>query len=281
MYPSDLRRAPLTPAPLPVPAGGPPTVLVADDFGPARQLFVDALEGSGRFRVVAEAADGREALEAAIREQPDLAVLDLAMPGGGGLDVIEEINGASPATRVVVVSGFPGRNLEDLVLARGAAGYVRKGPSIRAVLDRIVVAAGVLDVADRVLGASRRFPRDLTSPRRARRFVDEMLDRWDCRPAIETLELLLSEVVANAVIHAGSEPEVAVRLLDGYLRVEVSDDSDTMPEPREADEESLGGRGLLILESEAARWGVRPRPGGGKSVWFDVEVFPGPAPGAG
>ena len=267
----------MTPDPVPVSAGGPPTVLIADDFGPARRLLTDALEGSGRFRVVAEAADGRGAVDAAASAQPDLAVLDLAMPGGGGLDVIEDIHAASPATRVVVVSGFPGRNLEDLVLARGAAGYVRKGPSIRAVLDRIVVAAGVLDVAEEVLAARRRFPRDLTSPRQARRFVDEMLDRWDCRPAIETLQLLLSEVVANAVIHAGSEPEVAVRLLDGYLRVEVADDSDIMPEPRPADSESLGGRGLHILESEAARWGVSRRPGGGKSVWFDVAVFPGPA----
>ena len=250
------------------------TAVVADDFEAARRLFVDALNRSGRFTVVAEAADGRQALEEVALHHPDLAVLDLAMPSVGGLDVIEEINDASPSTRVVVVSGFPGRDLERLVVSRGAAGYVRKRPSIKAVLEEIVVAAGALEIADRVLAASRRFPNDLRSPREARRFVDEILDRWDCRPAIDTLEVILSEVVSNAVVHGGSEPEVAVRLLDGFLRVEVSDDSDEFPETRPSDDEmQVGGRGLLILESQATSWGVVARAGGGKVVWFEVPVF--------
>jgi len=110
-----------------------------------------------------------------------------------------------------------------------------------------------------------------------------MLGRWDCRPAIETLELILSEVVSNAVVHAHSEPEVSVRLLDGFLRVDVADDSDIMPVTRPAgglggapeDSLSVGGRGLHILDSEASRWGVSRRAGGGKVVWFEVPVFGG------
>ena len=253
-------------------ASGALTAVVADDFEAGRRLFVDALDRSGRFRVVGEAADGRAALEVCTLQRPDLAVLDLAMPVAGGLDVIEDINDASPETRIVVVSGFPGRDLESLAVARGAAGYVRKRASIKAVIQDIVVAAGVLEIADRVLVATRRFPPDLRSPRGARRFVDEMLATWDCRPAIETLEVLLSEIVANAVVHARSEPEVTVRLLDGFLRVDVADDSDVMPEPRAAGTMEEGGRGLRILDSEASRWGVSPRPGGGKVVWFEVPV---------
>lgn len=251
------------------------TAVVADDFEPARRLFVDALDETGRFTVVAEAADGREALAAAAEHLPDLAVLDLAMPVVGGLDVIEEINEASPATRIVVVSGFPGRDLEGLVVSRGAAGYVRKRPSIRAVVDDLVVAAGALEIAGEVLAAAavRRFPAQLGSPRAARRFVTDILDRWDCRPAIETLELLLSEVVANAIVHGQSEPEVAVRLLDGRLRVEVADSSDDMPLTRTPEVGATGGRGLWILDSEASRWGVERRAGGGKVVWFEVPVF--------
>ncbi len=250
------------------------TAVVADDFENARRLFADALVGSGRFTVVGEAADGRQALREVAFHHPDLAVLDLAMPLVGGLDVIEEINDASPSTRVVVVSGFPGQGLERLVVSRGAAGDVRKQPSIRAVIEEILVAAGTLEIADQVLAASRRFPNDLRTPREARRFVDEILARWDCRPAIDTLEVILSEVVSNAVVHGGSEPEVAVRLLDGFLRVEVGDQSEARPEQRGFDYDMHeGGRGLLILDSQASRWGVAPRAGGGKVVWFEIPVF--------
>lgn len=252
------------------------TALVADDFEAARRLFVDALHSYGGLEVVAEAADGREALEAAARHRPDLAVLDLAMPLVGGLDVIEEINDASPSTRIVVVSGFPGRDLEQLVVAQGAAGYVRKRPSIRAVIDDIVVAAGALDLAEEVLAETRSFPHDPATPRAARRFLDEILERWECQPAVDTLHLVLSEVVSNAVVHARSAPEIAVRLLDGVLRVAVADESDAMPQPRDPDELAVSGRGLRILDSEVTRWGIDPRPGGGKVVWFDVPVF-GPA----
>jgi DNA-binding NarL/FixJ family response regulator len=273
MYPNDPLSTRLTEPAHPPRGAGLLTALVADDFEAARSLFVDALDSSGRFSVVAEAANGREALEAVADHHPDLAVLDLAMPVLGGLDVIEEINEVSPGTRVVVVSGFPGRGLEDLVVVRGAAGYVRKRPSIRAVVEEIVLAAGALEIAEQVMATSRRFPRDERSPRDARRFVDEILRMWDCQPAIDTLELILSEVVSNAVVHARSAPEVSVRLLEGFLRVEVADDSDAMPEVRPADEMDTGGRGLQILASESTRWGIAPRPGGGKAVWFEVPIF--------
>ena len=255
------------------------TAVVADDFEGARRLFVDALRGYGGLEVVAEAADGNEALAAVSRWQPDLAVLDLAMPGAGGLDVIEEINEAAPSTRIVVVSGFPGRQLERLVVSRGAAGYVRKRPSIRAVIGDIMVAAGALELAGQVLAETRSFPHDPTTPRAARRFMDEILDRWACRPAVDTLHLVLSEVVSNAVVHGRSAPEIAVRLLDGFLRVEVADQSEAMPEARAADDSATSGRGIGIIGSQTARWGVEPRAGGGKVVWFDVPVF-GPGEGA-
>jgi DNA-binding NarL/FixJ family response regulator len=249
--------------------------VVADDFPAARKLFCDALRISGRFSVVAEAADGFEVVDAISEHRPDLAILDLAMPRAGGLDVIEEINAVSPDTRVVVVSGFPGRDLENLVRAAGAAGYVRKRPSIKDVMDEITVAAGLLELAGEVLAATQRFPEDPTSPRLARRFLDELLERWECQPAIETLQLLISEVVTNAVIHARSQPEVSVLMLGSSIRIEVSDDSEDMPAVVDADESSVSGRGLAMVASEASAWGVTPRPSGGKTVWFDVPVFTG------
>jgi CheY-like chemotaxis protein len=247
--------------------------LVADDFAPARSLLVDALSASGQFEVVAVAVDGLEALSAAGAEQLDLAVLDLAMPRAGALDVVDEICDLSPATRVVIVSGFPGRDLEELVTAGRACAYVRKRSSILAVVDDIVAAAGVLDLADGVLSDSRRFDRTLGAPRHARRFVEEVLARWHCQPALDTIHLLLSEVVANAVVHAGAEPEVAVRLLAERIRIEVSDDDATLPQSVDGGPMAVSGRGIRIVASEAADWGVAPRPRGGKTVWFEIPRF--------
>lgn len=254
------------------------TAVVADDFPAARKLFSDALTISGTFTVVAEVADGFEVLDAVTRHRPDLAILDLAMPRAGGLDVIEDINTISPETRVVVVSGFPGRDLENLVLAAGAAGYVRKRPSIHEVIDEITVAAGLLELAQEVLSATQRFPEDLTSPRQARRFLDEVLERWECQPAIETLQVLISEIVTNAVLHGHSQPEVSVVMLSNSIRVEVSDDSDDLPVMGEAEDLAIRGRGLSMVASEATDWGVTRRPTGGKTVWFDVPVFIGTSP---
>jgi anti-sigma regulatory factor (Ser/Thr protein kinase) len=162
------------------------------------------------------------------------------------------------------------------VVARGAAAYVRKRISIRAVIDDILAAAGVLEVAELVLAETRRFGRDHRAPREARRFVSDLLERWECREALDTVHLLLSEVVANAVVHAGSAPEVSVRLLADAVRVEVGDDDPTVPEPAAPAAMGTSGRGLRILDSLARRWGANLRPGGGKVVWFDVPRFDSP-----
>lgn len=249
------------------------TAVVADDFAAARLLLCDALALVGSFSVVAAAGDGIGALEAVSEHRPDLVVLDLAMPRAGGLDVIAEVNALSPTTRVVVVSGFPGQGLENLALSAGAAGYVSKRPDIRGVVDEITLAAGMLELAGEVLAATQLFPHDLSSPRQARRFLDGVLERWRCEPAIETVQMLLSELVTNAVVHARSRPEVSVLMLGSHIRIEVADTSSDLPAPALLGGLEPGGRGLAIVAAEASRWGVRPLPSGGKSVWFDVPVF--------
>src|SRR5262249_3526502 len=82
-------------------------VVVADDGEDMRELIVAALELSGSFVVVGRAADGADAIVEVGRHQPDLAVIDLAMPVVSGLEAIPGIRAASPETKVVVVSGFP------------------------------------------------------------------------------------------------------------------------------------------------------------------------------
>jgi anti-sigma regulatory factor (Ser/Thr protein kinase) len=117
--------------------------------------------------------------------------------------------------------------------------------------------------------ARHRLPADPTSPRRARGFVADILARWDGKELLDTATLLVTELVTNAVLHTDTDLEVGVRLGADRLYVEVVDQSDLRPSPRPADQASLHGRGLLIVEALADAWGVVAREGG-KAVWFEM-----------
>lgn len=235
-----------------------------------RALLVAGLRASGRVDVIADAADGLEALDAVRAHQPDLALLDLAMPRASGLDVLADICESSPGTRVVVVSGYPREELVELVVERGAAAYVRKRPSIVALVRDVIGAASVLEIADEVLVSARaNLTRDVFSGREARRFADQALGAWATDDMLDMVRLLLSELVTNAVVHARSAPDVAVYVLTSALRVEVGDDDPRIPTPKAADEFDTSGRGLAILDANASRWGV-DRRGSGKVVWFEL-----------
>jgi DNA-binding NarL/FixJ family response regulator len=99
-------------------------VLLADDHAPTRAGVRLALEGS-EFTVVAEAHDARSAVAAAIRDSPDICVLDIRMPGGG-IEAAAEIAERLPGTVIVMLT--VSRDDEDLfaALRAGAAGYLLK-----------------------------------------------------------------------------------------------------------------------------------------------------------
>lgn len=85
--------------------------------------------------------------------------------------------------------------------------------------------------------------------------------------------LLASEVVTNALVHAGASATVRVSATPVSIRVEVDDCSERRPRLTPADLDATGGRGLNLLELLAARWGVQPAAGG-KTVWFEAEAAP-------
>jgi DNA-binding NarL/FixJ family response regulator len=102
--------------------------LVVDDHPLTRSALVGLLEQHS-FPVVGEAADGSEAVENARKLQPDLVLLDLAMPGGGGLEALPKLRAAAPDCEVVVLTAS---GTEDDLLAAiraGAAGYLLKTES--------------------------------------------------------------------------------------------------------------------------------------------------------
>lgn len=115
------------------------------------------------------------------------------------------------------------------------------------------------------------FDADPGSAAAARRFVREVLDAWDCDDPEDVALLLTSEVVSNAVRHAATE--LALRLaLDEQgttLRIEVSDADDQLPRAQEPPTDATGGRGLLLVEMLAERWGAEPTACG-KVVWFEL-----------
>jgi DNA-binding NarL/FixJ family response regulator len=102
------------------------TVLV-DDVASLRLLYRTVLERSGRFVVVGEAGTGDDAVSLAGQLRPDLMLLDVSMPGRDGIEALPEVLRASPASRVVMLSGFEARRLAGLATDRGACAYLEKG----------------------------------------------------------------------------------------------------------------------------------------------------------
>ena len=110
-------------------------VLLVDDAEDIRMLLRMAIKKHGGLTVVGEAADGVEAVQQASELQPDLVLLDLAMPRMDGLEALPLIRAAVPDVRVIVLSGFNQSALADKALEAGADHYVPKGGSIRALLE--------------------------------------------------------------------------------------------------------------------------------------------------
>lgn len=102
-------------------------VLLADDTAGVRFLLRIALESVGGFSIVGEACDGAEAVELAAVHQPDVILLDMGMPIMDGLQALPAILERSPASKVVVLSGFSADRLSENALSLGAAAYIEKG----------------------------------------------------------------------------------------------------------------------------------------------------------
>ncbi len=111
---------------------------------------------------------------------------------------------------------------------------------------------------------------DITLAAQARRFTRETLEDWGLRALSEVAELLVSELVTNALRHAG--PPRQLRLFrDRTLTVEVADADHQVPLLRPVAEEAESGRGIRLVNELAHRWGSRATRQG-KVVWFELEL---------
>jgi len=118
------------------------SVLLVDDVAEIRDLLHDVMKTSQEFVVVAEARDGREAIERATETQPDLILLDLSMPTMDGLEALPELRRISPGSRIVVFTGFGEDRMSRAARVLGAAMYIEKGASPRAILAALRQAVG-------------------------------------------------------------------------------------------------------------------------------------------
>lgn len=246
-------------------------LLVVDDNPAYRRLVRLALERDPGFEIVAEAASAEEAVDVAAEAHPDVALVDVLLPDGAGFRLPTALRDVTPSCVVVFTSAHPEGDLETIRELGGLA-FLPKSVAPSRLGRELAALVAVLDQVQDVLHqAAMQLPASRESPRAARRFIEGILEAWGCAEVVDTVTLLVSELVGNAVLHAGSEVELSVRLVGDRLRVDVIDRSTAVPHRRDAGSDDQTGRGSDLVEILATSWGITGRPDG-KSVWFEVEL---------
>jgi DNA-binding NarL/FixJ family response regulator len=187
-------------------------VLVADDEAMVRAGIRSILTTDAGIRVVAEASDGRSAVEATRRHRPDVALLDIRMPGVDGLTALGELRTAAPDTAVVMLTTFGEDGYIARALELGASGFLLKASDPRELI------AGVRAVAEG--GAC-------LSPRVARRVITGLRPGSAATARSRELVALLTEREREvlALIGSGlSNAEIGRRLhlVEGTVKSYVS-----------------------------------------------------------
>ena len=112
-------------------------VLIADDHGIVRSGLRMLLEAQPDVEVIAEAADGADARDIAIRERPDIAILDVKMPKLTGLQATREIKEHAPEVSVLILSMYDDERYLFEALKAGASGYVLKAQADTELMDAL------------------------------------------------------------------------------------------------------------------------------------------------
>jgi DNA-binding NarL/FixJ family response regulator len=144
------------------------SVCLVDDQTLVRQGIRSLLELSDEIRVVAEAADGAQALEVIPQAHPDVVLLDLRMPGMSGIDVLNALADRHALPPTIILTTFDDDQLVLAGLKAGARGYLLKDVSLEQLVDAVkTVAAGGSLVApvvtQRLLAGLQRMHNDFTS----------------------------------------------------------------------------------------------------------------------
>ena len=117
-------------------------IVICDDQPGFRQLMTLVLGLESGLEVVGEAADGNSVVHVVAELDPDVLLLDIAMPHRDGIDALPEIKLAAPRTSVVMLSAFASETMRRRALAAGADGFLEKGADVSDLVAQIRAACG-------------------------------------------------------------------------------------------------------------------------------------------
>jgi anti-sigma regulatory factor (Ser/Thr protein kinase) len=174
------------------------------------------------------------------------------------IEVEELWNGLGEQTSFALFCAYPDRLLSE-------AGTDDDFLAVCHLHSEVIAGAPVPDGCE----VTRRFPRAVQSPALARHFVADTLGSWGMASLVDDAILLVSELAANAVLHATSDFTVGLSRSDAGVRLHVGDASSAVPVARHPRVTDIGGRGLLLMgELAEAVW--YELVDGGKVVWVDL-----------
>jgi DNA-binding NarL/FixJ family response regulator len=238
-------------------------VLLVEDSADTRLIIRTALRLRGGFELVGEAPDGASAVDLSARTTPDIVVLDLGLPDLAGHEVLTRIRAVSPRSKVVVFSGAD--HTDRAVVADRVEGYVAKDADVAYLVDLL------LDVANRSIDRASLDGLDSAAKvRSAREFVARTLAGWQTGVDTDDALLVASELVTNAIVHGKSACDLMLSRTGSSVRIEARDSGGGTPDPMPPSRTGTHGRGLHIVATLAAAWGIVDVPSGGKIVWAEL-----------
>lgn len=149
-------------------------VLIVDDHPLVRAGLVSELSKASDIEVAAEAADGNDALSKAREVRPDLVLLDIALPGKNGLEVLKDLQAEMPEVKVLVLSAFPERQYAIRCIRNGAEGYLTKDTASSELIQAVrrvmnggkFISASLADLLASEVGTNvKRLPHEYLSDR--------------------------------------------------------------------------------------------------------------------
>lgn len=186
------------------------SILLADDHAVVREGTKELLERESDLEVIAEASDGRQAVQLAIRERPDVVVMDFSMPHLNGIEATRQIKAIAPGVAVLVLTAYDSDQYIIGFLEAGAAGYLLKDVHI----DEVIKAIRAVHAGESVL-----------HPAVARRVIDRFVlppEKRSVPDAMDDLterEMDVLKLAAKGMSNRGIAEElvISVRTVQTHL----------------------------------------------------------------
>jgi signal transduction histidine kinase len=270
------------------------TVLIAEDEPSVRAALADLITDEESLDLVGAARDAQEAIDLARQHRPDVALLDVKMPSGGGPRATREIRSASPATRVVALSAYEDRVSVLQMLRAGAAGYLVKGTSPAEIVEAIrrsvrgqaslstEVTGDVIHELVELLNSSERMARELHVLDRTKSELIQVLSHELMTPitviqgassTISSLGATLSPDDARSLATSVGRAADRLKRLVGNLAVTARlDREDVEIETRPVPAADLIAAAAAEFPLQGDRLRIPPAKAGSIELWADQEL---------